>query len=204
MEAFTGDRIEDYPIHNDYVKIFGLIEKLKTTDEPTAKKLNEFVLKIKSVENRLIPLLKKTSSNLDEQELWKSYQNLQEEKLAILDLAHEWDYMETSMDLSEEMTVLIRDAIEELEDHVSVIAETKKAYIDVLEIKNSRQFGIFALVVSFVISYAAVWEFFVRDLISNVNFPYGLSPDLNFALSALALTPIIGIVLWGRRKRIVS
>jgi hypothetical protein len=197
------DRIEDYPIHNDYVKIFGLIEKLKATDEPTAKKLNEFVLKIKSLENRLIPSLKKNSSNLDEQELWKSYQNLQEEKLAILDLAHEWDYMETSMDLSEEMMVLIRDAIEELEDHVNVIAETKKAYIDVLEIKNGRQFGIFALVVSFVISYAAVWEFFVRDLISTVNFPYGLSPDLNFALSVLALTPIILIVLWGRRKRIV-
>jgi hypothetical protein len=203
-ETSFMERIENYPIHNDYARIFGLIEKLNQTDDSTAKKLKDFVLKIKEVENRLVPFLRKQTSTQDEQGLWNSYQSLQEEKLAILDLKHEWDYMEMSNPLSDEIKILTRDAIEELEDHVSVIAETKKAYIDVLEIKNGRQFGIFALVVSFVISYAAVWEFFVRDIIANVSFPYGLSPDLNFTLSILALTPILLIVLWARKRRITK
>jgi hypothetical protein len=62
----------------------------------------------------------------------------------------------TSTGLMEEVRILIRDTIEELEDNVGILVEMQKAHIDVIEIKNSRQFGIFALVVSIVISYAAV------------------------------------------------
>ena len=61
-----------------------------------------------------------------------------------------------------------------------------------------------ALVVSIVISYAAVWEFFVRDIINNVKFPSGLSPDLNFAISIVALVPIFVAVIWGWRNRVVK
>jgi hypothetical protein len=115
------------------------------------------------------------------------------------------DYVEsTSIGLTEEVRVLIREAVEELEDHVGILVETQKAHINVLEIKNSRQFGIFALVVSIIISYAAVWESFVRDIIVNVKFPFGLSPDLNFALTAIALVPIFIIVVWGWRHRVVE
>ena len=149
--------------------------------------------------------MKKQTFSQNERELWKTYQNLQGEKLAILDLAHEWDYIEEiSAGLTKEVRVLIRDAIEELEDHVAIIVETQKAHIDILEIKNSRQFGILALVVSIIISYAAVWEFFVRDIIANVKFPLGLSPDLNFAISIIALIPIFVTVIWGWRNRVVK
>ncbi len=196
---------EEYTIHNDYNRIISSINELQEKDVETSKKLIVFVSKIKAIENRLKPAMKRQVFSQNERELWKIFQNLQGEKLAILDLVHEWDYVEsTSTGLTEEVRVLIRDAIEELEDHVGILVETQKAHIDVLEIKNSRQFGIFALVVSIIISYAAVWEFFVRDVIVNVKFPFGLSPDLNFALSIIALVPIFIIVVWGWRRRIVE
>jgi hypothetical protein len=198
-------KIEEYPLHNDYSKIFAAIDSLKVIDEQTANKLKDFLSEIKETENRIIPDLKTQACKKGEQALWKSYQSLQEEKLAILDLAHEWDYMEEmSPNLTKDIKVLVRDTIEELEDHVTIIAETQKAHIDLLEIKNSRQFGVFALIVSLIISYAAVWEFFVRDLIANISFPNGLSPDLNFVLSIVALCPIFAILIWGWRNRIVD
>jgi len=119
-------------------------------------------------------------------------------KLAILDIAHEWGYLEEiALGFTKEVKVLIRDAIEELQDHVAIIVDTQKAHIDVLEIKNSRQFGLLAFVVSIVVSYAAVWEFFVRDIVTGIQFPSGLCPDLNFALSIVALIPIFAVVIWG-------
>jgi len=196
---------EEYTIHNDYNRIISAVNELREKDVETSKKIVMFVSKIKAIDNRLKPAMKRQVFSQNERELWKIFQNLQGEKLAILDLVHEWDYVEsTSTGLTEEVRVLIRDAIEELEDHVGILVETQKAHIDVLEIKNSRQFGIFALVVSIIISYAAVWEFFVRDVIVNVKFPFGLSPDLNFALSVIALVPIFSIVVWGWRRRIVE
>ncbi len=196
---------EEYTIHNDYDKINRAINELLEVDEETTKKLKGVVSKIKIIDNKLKPAMKKQTFSQNERELWKTYQNLQGEKLAILDIAHEWDYVEEiALGITKEVKVLIRDAIEELEDHVAIIVETQKAHIDILEIKNSRQFGILALVVSIVISYAAVWEFFVRDIVTNVKFPSGLSPDLNFAISIVALVPIFVAVLWGWRNRVVK
>ncbi len=193
----------EYAIHNDYEKIIRAINELKEIDDETAKKIKGFVSKIKAIENRLKPTMKKQTFSQNERELWKTYQNLQGEKLIILDLSHEWDYIaETSPGLTKEIRILFRDAIEELEDHVAIIVETLKAHIDILEIKNSRQFGLLALVVSIIISYAAVWEYFVRDIIAGVEFPFGLSPDLNFAISIIALLPIFVIVIWGWRHRL--
>jgi hypothetical protein len=195
----------EYTIHNDYDKIIRAINELMEIDEETAKKLKGVVTKIKAIDNRLKPAMKKQTFSQNERELWKTYQNLQGEKLAILDLAHEWDYIEEiSPGLTKEVSVLVRDAIEELEDHVVIIVETQKAHIDILEIKNSRQFGLLALVVSIIISYAAVWEFFVREIITNVKFPFGLSPDLNFAISIVALVPIFVTVIWGWRHRLAE
>ncbi|HEX7482556.1 MAG TPA: hypothetical protein VF350_03720 [Candidatus Bathyarchaeia archaeon] len=196
---------EEYTIHNDYNRIISAISELREKDGETTKKIVGFVSKIRAIDNRLKPAMKRQVFCQNERELWKIYQNLQGERLAILDLAHEWDYIEsTSTGLTEDARILIRDAIEELEDHVGILVETQKAHIDVLEIKNSRQFGIFALVVSIIISYAAVWEFFVRDVIVNIKFPFGLSPDLNFAISTIALIPIFVTVVWGWRHRVVE
>jgi hypothetical protein len=196
---------EEYTIHNDYDKISKAIRELSEIDEETTTKLKEIVSKIRIIDNKLKPAMKKQTFSQNEQELWKTYQNLQGEKLAILDIAHEWDYIEEiSLGITKEVKVLIRDAIEELEDHVAIIVETQKAHIDILEIKNSRQFGLLALIVSIIISYAAVWEYFVRDIIAGVNFPSGLSPNLNFALSIIALVPIFIIVIWGWRNRVIK
>ena len=195
----------EYTIHNDYDKIIRAINELREIDEETTKKLKGFVSKIKAIDNKLKPAMKRQTFNQNERELWKTYQNLQAEKLTILDLSHEWEYIaEISTGLTKEVRVLVRDAIEELEDHVAIIVETLKVHIDILEIKNSRQFGLLALIVSLIISYAAVWEFFVRDIITNVKFPLGLSPDLNFALSIVALVPIFVIVIWGWRHRLAE
>ena len=194
----------EYTIHNDYNKMNIAINELREIDEETAKKLKGIVIKIKAIDDRLKPAMKKQTFSQNEQKLWKIYQNLQGEKLAILDLAHEWDYIEeVSAGLTKEVRVLIRDGIEELEDHVAIIVEAQKAHIDILEIKNSRQFGLLALVISIIISYTAVWEFFVRELIIGIKFPLGLSPDLNFALTIVALIPIFVTVIWGWRHRIV-
>jgi len=84
----------EYTIHNDYDKIIRAINDLKEIDEETAKKLLGFVSKIKAIDNKLKPTMKKQTFSQNEQELWKTYQNLQGEKLAILDLTHEWDYTE--------------------------------------------------------------------------------------------------------------
>jgi hypothetical protein len=196
---------EEYTIHNDYDKIARAISELTEIDEETTIKLKEVVSKIRIIDNKLKPTMKKQAFSQNEQELWKTYQNLQGDKLAILDIAHEWDYIEEiSLGLTKEVRVLVRDAIEELEDHVAIIVETQKAHIDILEIKNSRQFGLLALVVSIVISYTAVWEFFVRDIITNVNFPSGLSPNLNFAISIIALVPIFIAVIWGWQNRVIK
>lgn len=195
----------EYTIHNDYDKIIRAINELMEIDEETAKKLKGFVSKIKAIDNKLKPAMKRQTFSQNERELWKTYQNLQGEKLTILDLSHEWEYIaEISTGLAKEVRVLVRDAIEELEDHVAIIVETLKAHIDILEIKNSRQFGLLALIVSIIISYAAVWEFFVREIITNVKFPLGLSPDLNFALSIVALVPIFVTVIWGWRHRLAE
>ena len=99
------------------------------------------------------------------------------------------------------MDFLIKDAIEELNDHISVMAEYHRAYIDILEIYNTRKIEVLALVVTVIISYLAVWEFFVRDLLVSIVFPYGLSPSLNYLTVILTLLPIFATIAWAWLKR---
>jgi hypothetical protein len=146
--------------------------------------------------------MNKHSSERDEKELWRNYQLLQEERLAILDLSHGWDRLEAiAKGLSPELDFQIRDAIEELVDHVAVLAETHKAHIDVLEIQSSRKLSLMALVVSTVISYLAVWEFLAREFILNFVFPNGLSPALNYVTLVLSLVPVFVAVFWAWREQ---
>lgn len=89
-----------------------------------------------------------------ERELWKRYEQLQRDKLLLLDLSHEWDFLEESIKgFSKNLQFLIRDAIDELTDHVNVITETHRAHIDIMEIQNSRRLNILVLIVSTTISY---------------------------------------------------
>ena len=94
----------------------------------------------------------------------KNTSSLQREKLAILDLSHEWDYIDQSLkDINPKLDFLVKDAIEELNDHISVLAESHRAHIDILEIYNTRKIEVLALIVTVVISYLAVWELFCAN-----------------------------------------
>jgi hypothetical protein len=147
--------------------------------------------------------MNKQSFQQDEIVLWRNYQQLQEQELSILDLSHEWDHLEeTAKRLNSELASQIHDAIEELVEHVSVLAETHRAHIDILEIQSSRGLNLMTLVASVVVSYLAFWYFFARDFIQNLVFPNGLSPDLNYIITLLSLVPIFAIIFWGWRKRI--
>lgn len=138
----------------------------------------------------------------NERQLWKEYQHLQQEKLVLLDMSHEWEYLEeTVKDLNPKLNFLIKDAIDELTDHVAVLVETHRAHIDILEIQNTRRLSVNALVVSAVISYLAVWEFFAREFIVSIVFPPSLSPALNYVIVILTLVPVFVAVLWAWLNR---
>ena len=164
----------------------------RAVDKELAEKVTAFFLRLKETTNKIEPILRKETNN--ERELWEEYKQLQREKLAVLDLSHEWDYIDQSVkEINPRLDFLVKDAIEELNDHISVFTESHRAHIDILEIYNSRKIEFLALIITAVISYLAVWEFFVRDLFVNIVFPYGLSPSLNYLTVIITLMPIIGI-----------
>jgi hypothetical protein len=159
-----------------------------------------FVASVKKETARIEPTLKKETNS--ERELWEDYRHLQREKLAVLDLNHEWDYLnQTVKDLIPKLDFLVTDAIEELHDHITVTAESHRAHIDILEIYNTRKIEVLALVVTVIISYLAVWEFFVRDLFMNLIFPDHLSPNLNYLAVILSLMPVFVTITWAWLRR---
>jgi hypothetical protein len=195
------DTSDAYVIHTDYDEILKQISELGGADEAFKNTASGVLEGLRGISLRLKPAMNKRSSERDEKELWRNYQLLQEERLAILDLSHGWDRLEEiAKGLSPELDFQIRDAIEELVDHVAVLAETHKAHIDVLEIQSSRKLSLMALVVSTVISYLAVWEFLAREFILNFVFPSGLSPALNYVTLLLSLSPVFVAVFWAWRE----
>lgn len=196
------DTNDAYVIHNDYDEILKQIRELRGADEAFKNTASGVLEGLRGISLRLKPAMNKHSSERDEKELWRNYQLLQEERLAILDLSHGWDRLEEiAKGLSPELDFQMRDAIEELVDHVTVLAETHKAHIDVLEIQSSRKLSLMALVVSTVISYLAVWEFLAREFILNFVFPNGLSPALNYVTLVLSLVPVFVAVFWAWREQ---
>jgi hypothetical protein len=190
----------DYSVHFDFEKIKAEVGKLQGSSE-TSDKIACFLDSLKETTIRVEPTLSKETNN--ERELWEDYKQLQREKLAVLDLSHEWDYIsEEIKESNPRLDFLVRDAIEELNDHIGVLAESHRAHIDILEIYNTRKIEVLALVVTIVISYIAVWEFTVRDLLVSFTFPYGLSPRLNYVVVILTLLPVFVTVAWAwvRRK----
>ncbi len=193
-----------YLVHIDFDQIKSEIDKVPGVDNVLADKLKCFLDSLKETAGNIEPAMKRETHE-DERELWKEYQQLQQEKLAVLDLSHEWDNIEQIIKgINPKLDILIREAIEELHDHVGVVAETHRAHIDILEIYNTRKIEVAALIITFVISYLAVWEFFVRDLLVSIVFPAGLSPSLNYLLVPITLLPVFIAVSWAwiRRKNI--
>ena len=189
-----------YVLHINFKEIKSELDEFNAVDSQLAAKIAAFVLRVKEASARIEPTLKKETNN--ERELWEEYKNLQREKLAVLDLFHEWDYISQNLkDINPKLDFLIKDAIEELNDHINSFAEVQRAHIDVLEIYNTRRIEILALIITAVISYLAVWEFFVRELLVGLVFPNGFSPGLNYLLVLLTLLPIFGTVTWAWFKR---
>jgi len=189
-----------YVLHIDFQEIQKELDGFKKVDKALSAKIEIFLVGLKKATVRIEPTLRSETDN--ERELWEEYKQLQREKLAVLDLSHEWDYLDqTIKDLNPKLDILIKDAIEELNDHISVLAESHRAYIDILEIYNTRKIEFLALIVTGVISYLAVWEFFVRDLLASIVFPYGLSPALNYLTVIVTLLPIFVTVVWAWVKR---
>jgi hypothetical protein len=194
---------DSYVFHTDYDEILKQVCEFKDVDADFEKRARALVKALQGICIQLEPLMNKQSCQQNEIVLWRNYQQLQEQKLSILDLSHEWDHLEeTAKRLNSELASQVHDAIEELVEHVSVLAETHRAHIDILEIQSSRGLNLMTLVASVVVSYLAFWYFFARDFIQNLVFPNGLSPDLNYIITLLSLVPIFAIIFWGWRKRI--
>jgi len=190
----------EYALHINIDEIEAEIGKVQTINKELSNKITVFFLRLKKTTNRIEPILRRETNT--ERELWEEYKQLQREKLAVLDLSHVWDYLNQGVkEVNPQLDFLVKDAIEELNDHISVVAESHRAHIDILEIYNTRKIEILALVVTVIISYLAVWEFFVRDLLISLVFPYGLSPSLNYVTVAITLLPVIVTVAWTWVKR---
>ena len=190
----------EYVLHINFEEIKAEIDGFQEVDRDLASKITSFILRLKKTTSRIEPTLRRETNN--ERELWEEYKQLQREKLAVLDLSHEWDYIDQSLkDINPKLDFLVKDAIEELNDHISVLAESHRAHIDILEIYNTRKIEVLALIVTVIISYLAVWEFFVRDLLVSIVFPYGLSPSLNYLSVILTLLPVFATVAWAWLKR---
>jgi len=190
----------EYALHINIDEIEAEIGKVQSIDKELSDKVTIFFLRLKNTTNRIEPILRRETNT--ERELWEEYKQLQRAKLAVLDLSHVWDYINQGVkEVNPQLDFLVKDAIEELNDHISVVAESHRAHIDILEIYNSRKIEFLALIITGVVSYLAVWEFFVRDLLVSIVFPYGLSPSLNYLTVAITLMPVIATVMWAWLKR---
>jgi hypothetical protein len=192
-------------IHVNYKGIIEEIAKLESVEKNLAEKLTTFLSSLRELTIKLEPALKRESHE-DEQQLWKEYTQLQQGKLLLLDLSHDYDNFERQVQsINPNLNVMIKDAIDELSEHISVRAETHRAHIDLLEIRNTRRITLSAIIVSATIAYLAVWEYSVREFIGTIVFPSELSPGLNYALTVLTLFPVFAAVFWAllnRQKRL--
>ena len=187
-------------IHVNYEAVLSEIGKLQNVDKNLVDKLTSFVISLREITVKLQPILRRESHE-DEQQLWQEYTQLQQEKLVVLDLSHEYGYLEDTVQAhNPNLNLIIKDTIEELSEHVAVRVETHRAHIDILEIRNARRLSINAVVVSATIAYLAVWEYSFREFINTIDFP-GLSPGLNYAIALLTFLPVFAAILWSLLKR---
>jgi hypothetical protein len=197
------NEMSDFAVHVDYDEILTGIQQLQKVDKDFQNKLTTFVKALMEIGRKL----KRTSSNetleQDEAELWKTYQQLQKERLRILDLSHEWNSLRERLGgFSSDLVLLIQNAVDESIDHVTVFVDTLRAHIDILEIKNARRLSLITLAVSVTISYLALWEFFAREFIFTFQFPDGLSPNLNYTLIVISLIPMFWALVVAWRYRV--
>src|SRR5512137_1990474 len=114
-------------IHVNYDGILEDIAKLQSSERNLANKLTQFLSSLRELTLELEPALKRESHE-DEQQLWKEYTQLQQGKLLVLDLSHEYDNFERQVQsINPNLNVMLKDAVDELSEHISVRAETHRA-----------------------------------------------------------------------------
>jgi hypothetical protein len=191
-----------FTVHTNYDEIVDKIDKLQSVDKVDVKKISSLVASLRDLTRKLQPVLDVEAHDQYERELWSRYEQLQLDKLLLLDLAHEWDFLkENTEGLGKNLKFLVSDAIEELTDHINVIVETHRAHIDILEIQNNRRLNVLVLIVSTTISYVTLWEFIAREFILSIAFPSGLSPLLNYVILLLTLLPIFALTSYAWLSR---
>ena len=180
-----------YIMHTDFDEIMNEIAKLQEVNKKLENEITSFVNSLRDIGSKIEPTMKR-ESKVDEKQLWAEYQQMQREKLVLLDMKHVYeDYKELVKELNPRLDFLINDTLGELTDHIEVLTETHRAHIDILEIFNTRRIELLALIITAAISYLAVWEFFVRDLLTDIVFPYGI------LLAIFTLTPAFATLIWG-------
>jgi hypothetical protein len=190
-----------FVIHVNYENVLGEIVKIQNVDKALVERLTYLAISLRETTLKLEPVLRRESHE-DEQKLWQEYTQLQQEKLLVLDLSHEYNYLaDTVQAHNPNLNIMIKHAIEELSEHIAVRVETHRAHIDILEIRNARRLSINAILVSGTIAYLAVWEYSVRELITTIDFRSGLSPALNYAIVLLTLLPVFAAIFWSLLKR---
>ena len=113
-----------YLVHVNFNEIRAETDKLQEVDDEVKNRIAAFIDSLEQTTSNIDPAMKRVTHD-DELELWSEYQLLQREKLVVLDLSHEWDHIEQSVKgINPNLGVLVRDAIEELTDHIGVLAET--------------------------------------------------------------------------------
>ncbi len=194
-----------FVIHVDFDDLLNEAAKIRNIDASLADRLVSFVTSIREITHKLEPALRRESHE-DEHLLWEEYTQLQKEKLLVLDLSHEYDFVKEKVHaLNPELDIMIKDAIEELNEHIGVRVETHRAHIDILEIRNARRLSINAIIISATIAYIALWEYSFREFVTGIDFPYGLSPWLNYVVAVLTILPVFILIMWSflsRRIRI--
>src|SRR5512141_1679512 len=131
-------------IHVNYKGITEEIAKLQNAEKPLAEELTSFLSSLRELTLKLEPALKRETHE-DEQQLWTEYTQLQQGKLLVLDLSHEYDNFERQVQSNNpNLNLMIKDSIDELTEHISVRAETHRAHIDLLEIRNTRRVSLSA------------------------------------------------------------
>jgi hypothetical protein len=195
------DLSDAFIIHVNYEDILNKVTILSNVDQKIVDTLTSIIVSMREITLKLEPVLKRDTHE-DEQQLWQEYSQLQQNKLLVLDLSHEYDYLEDIIQThNPNLDIIIKDAIDELSEHIAVRIETHRAHIDMLEIRNARRLSINAIVVSATIAYLAVWEYSLREFINTIDFPSGLSPGLNYIIAILTLLPVFIAIFWSLLKR---
>ncbi len=95
---------------------------------------------------------------------------------------------------NDHLASLIQSALDESIDHIAVFAETLRAHMDVLEIKNTRRLSFMALIAFIAISYLAFWELFAFEFVLKLEIA-SWSPFINYALLVISLLPMLYVLI---------